>query len=250
VTGSLPRSSKKWLAGDVLMIILQGMNPSRFSIVHVLLVCLSTSVFAADNPVFADPEDKPNLPNVLLIGDSISIGYTLPVRELLKGKADVFRIPENGGPTTHGLEKIDVWLGTNKWDVIHFNWGLHDLKFMEDGRRQVGFDEYERNLEKLVERLKQTGAKLIWCSTTPLPPGKLSPLRKPGDDIAYNIVARRIMENHGVAINDLYAFALPRMKEIQQAANVHYTREGSEVLAKAVAFSIRTALSQPKEPGL
>ncbi len=220
------------------------MNPPRFSVLLCLSVLLANQVFAADNPVFAEPEDHPNLPNVLLIGDSISIGYTLPTRELLKGKADVFRIPENGGPTTHGLEKIDAWLGTNQWDVIHFNWGLHDLKFMENGRRQVGFDDYEQNLEKLVARLKQTGAKLIWCSTTPLPPGKLQPLRKPGDDIAYNIAARRLMEKHGIAIDDLHAFALPRMPEIQQAANVHYTEEGSATLAKAVAFSIRTALSE------
>jgi len=223
------------------------MNPTRFFLVIWAATLLSTSTNAADNPVFADPEDNPNLPNVLLIGDSISIGYTLPTRELLKGKADVFRIPENGGPTTHGLEKIDAWLGTNKWDVIHFNWGLHDLKFMENGRRQVGFDDYEQNLEKLVVRLKRTGAKLIWCSTTPLPPGKLTPLRQPGDDIAYNIVARRIMEKHTIAINDLYAFAQPRMAEIQQPANVHYTQEGSEALAHAVAFSIRTALSDTKD---
>ena len=213
-------------------------------LVYSAVILIAAVATAADNPVFADPEDKPNLPNVLLIGDSISIGYTIPTRELLKGKADLFRIPENGGPTTRGLEKIDAWLGDQTWDVIHFNWGLHDLKFMEDGRRQVGYDEYEQNLERLVVRLKQTGAKLIWCSTTPLPPGTLKPLRKPGDDIAYNIVARRIMEKHGVAINDLYAFAKPRMAEIQQAANVHYTREGSAVLAKAVAFSIRTALSE------
>lgn len=219
------------------------MNPARFLIFLCLGILHVGFSNAADNPVFADPEDKPNLPNVLLIGDSISIGYTLPTRELMKGKADIFRIPENGGPTTRGLEKIDDWLGDKKWDVIHFNWGLHDLKFMEDGRRQVGFDDYEQNLEKLVIRLKQTGAKLIWCSTTPLPPGVLKPLRKPGDDIAYNIAARRIMEKHSVTINDLYAFALPRMAEIQQAANVHYSREGSGRLAKAVAFSIRTVLS-------
>ena len=208
--------------------------------------CLAfvTNMFGAENPVFVDPEDKPNLPNVLLIGDSISIGYTLPTRELMKGKADIFRIPENGGPTTRGLEKIDIWLGDRKWDVIHFNWGLHDLKFMENGRRQVGLDDYEQNLEKLVIRLKQTGARLIWCSTTPLPPGTLKPLRKQGDDIAYNIAARRIMEKHDIQINDLHEFAFPRMAEIQQAANVHFTRDGSAVLAKAVAFSIRTELSE------
>jgi hypothetical protein len=66
------------------------------------------------------------LPRVLLIGDSISMGYTLDVRELLKGKANVHRIPTNGGPTTNGLKNIKAWLGDSKWDVIHFNWGLHD----------------------------------------------------------------------------------------------------------------------------
>ncbi len=220
------------------------MNPPLFPAIICLFAFLTNQAVAADNPAFVNPDDRPDLPNVLLIGDSISIGYTLPTRELLKGRADVFRIPENGGPATHGLEKIDAWLGTNQWDVIHFNWGLHDLKFMEDGRRQVGFDDYEQNLEKLVERLKLTGAKLIWCSTTPLPPGRLQPLRKPGDEIAYNIVARRIMEKHDIVIDDLYAFALPRMSEIQQPANVHFTEEGSATLAKAVAFSIRTVLSE------
>ncbi len=59
---------------------------------------------------------------MLLIGDSISIGYTMPVRKLLEGKANVHRIPTNGGPTKNGIANIDNWLGTKKWDVIHFNW--------------------------------------------------------------------------------------------------------------------------------
>jgi len=55
------------------------------------------------------------------------MGYTLRVREFLKGVANVHRIPENGGSTRDGLQKLDRWLGTGKWDLIHFNWGLHDL---------------------------------------------------------------------------------------------------------------------------
>src|SRR6266480_369829 len=55
--------------------------------------------------------DDPKLPRVLLIGDSISMGYTVPVQELLKGKANVHRVPENGGPTTNGLAKLKAWLG-------------------------------------------------------------------------------------------------------------------------------------------
>src|SRR5262249_4795155 len=80
------------------------------------------------DPAFAPVKDDPALPRVLLIGDSISIGYTVPARKLLQGKANVHRIPENGGPTSNGSAKLDKWLGDGKWDVIHFNWGLHDLK--------------------------------------------------------------------------------------------------------------------------
>ena len=58
--------------------------------------------------------DVAGLPRVLIIGDSISIGYTLPTRELLKGKVNVHRISTNGGPTIRGLVQIDSWLGSGK----------------------------------------------------------------------------------------------------------------------------------------
>src|SRR5262245_41201760 len=82
----------------------------------------------APNPAYAQIEDVAGLPRVLLIGDSISIGYTLDVREELKGKANVHRPATNCGPTTSGVRGIDQWLkvgaGSGKWDVIHFNFGL------------------------------------------------------------------------------------------------------------------------------
>jgi acyl-CoA thioesterase-1 len=187
--------------------------------------------------------DDPSLPRVLLIGDSISIGYTLPTRKLLAGKANVHRIPENGGPTTNGVAKLDKWLGPGKWDVIHFNWGLHDLK-LDTGKHQVPLELYEKNLAALVKTMKATGARVIWASTTPVPEGKLSPKRSNDDVIVYNKAARRIMEEQGVAINDLYAFALPRLKEIQQPVNVHFSEEGSRALAEEVAKAIATALKK------
>src|SRR3954451_8440143 len=63
-------------------------------------------------PSLAPIVDTPGLPRVLLIGDSISMGYTISVRELLKGEANVHRVPENGGDTANGLAKLDKWLGT------------------------------------------------------------------------------------------------------------------------------------------
>lgn len=196
------------------------------------------------SPAYAPITDDPKLPRVLLIGDSISIGYTLPVRKLLEGKANVHRIPTNGGPTTNGLANLKTWLGESKWDVIHFNWGLHDVKYMPDGKRQVSPEDYEKNLRELVKQLKATGATVIWCSTTPVPEGVTGVRRDPPDVPLYNEIAKKIMEENKVPTDDLYSFALPRLKEIQLPLNVHYSDAGSDVLATQVATAIEQFLSR------
>ncbi|MBL6765281.1 MAG: SGNH/GDSL hydrolase family protein [Verrucomicrobiae bacterium] len=203
------------------------------------------------NPAMAPIEDVAGLPRVLLIGDSISIGYTLATREALAGKANLHRIPANGGPTTSGLANIDKWLGDGHWDVIHFNWGLHDLKYMgpngenlvpkeKGGHQQVPPAEYEKNLAKLVKRLQQTKAKLIWRNTTPVPPGAAG--RVVGDSVKYNEIAAKVMKKHGIPTHDLYTMSKERMEELMLPANVHYKPEGSIVLGQDVARVILDAL--------
>ena len=56
---------------------------------------------------FHQPKDRADKPNVLLIGDSISIGYTVEVRKKLSQTADVFRVPSNAKATDFGLQNID-----------------------------------------------------------------------------------------------------------------------------------------------
>jgi hypothetical protein len=204
------------------------------------------------NPVLAEIEDVAGLPRVLLIGDSISMGYTLPVRNALKGKANVHRPKINCGPTTTGLKSIDAWLGDGKWDVIHFNWGLHDLKYMgpkgenlgdpsnPDCHQQVSPEEYEKNLRQLVERLKKTGAKLIWRNTTPVPEGAAG--RVVGDAVKYNAIAEKIMQENQIPIHDLYALVQPQQDKIMLPANVHFTKEGYDALAVDVVAVIQKTL--------
>lgn len=198
----------------------------------------------APNPAMDPIQDVAGLPRVLLIGDSISIGYTLPVRKLMEGKANVHRIPTNGGPTKNGVANITKWLGTSKWDVIHFNWGIHDLKYMPDGKRQVEPTDYEANLRSLVATLKKTGAKLIWATTTPIPEGELNPPRKFGQVKEYNDIAARVMAENGVAIDDLNAHITPQLATMQNPRDVHYTSAGSVYLAKQVAEEIGKALAK------
>jgi hypothetical protein len=197
------------------------------------------------NPAMAKVDDVAGLPRVLL---------TVPVRELLKGKANVHRPLTNCGPTSSGVAQIDNWLGDGKWDVIHFNWGLHDLKYLgpqgqnladpeaPGSHQQVPIDAYEANLRKLVARLQKTEAKLIWRSTTPVPEGAKG--RVVGDSAKYNAVAKNIMDEHGIAIDDQYAFALPQLKKIQRPADVHFTPEGSTALAEQAVASILKALGK------
>lgn len=206
----------------------------------------------APNPAFAPVEDVAGLPRVLLIGDSISIGYTLDVRTMLKGKANVHRIPTNGGPTSNGIENVAKWIEGSKWDVIHFNFGLHDLVFMgPDGARlvdpalpgahhQVSLADYEKNLTTIVQQLKATGAKVIWCNTTPVTPG--TPGRKSDESVMFNETAAKVMQAAGVPINDLYAHAKAKLAEVQLPQNVHFTPEGSKYLAEKVAAEIEKAL--------
>lgn len=191
-------------------------------------------------------------PRVLIIGDSISVGYTPFVSERLTGRADVIHAPGNSESTVTGLEKVDAWLGTQTWDVIHFNWGLHDMKYInektqlvavEKGRQWVPVEQYEPNLRMLVQRLKRTGAKLIWCATTPVPDGAGG--RVPGNEVPYNAAALRVMQAEGIPVNDLHGFVGSPEKRLAMGGkpkDVHYTDEGSKALADEVVKAIENAL--------
>ena len=231
-----------------------SMTPMRTVLSILILTCLTAVCYAQKKKgPLASIEDVPGLPRVLLIGDSISIGYTLSARKALKGVANVHRIPTNGGPTSKGLEHIEAWLGTSKWDVIHFNWGLHDLCYRHPKSKTQGsrdkvngtvthaVEEYSTNLEKLVLRMKKTGSRLIFATTTPVPEGEAG--RKIGDDLRYNKAARAVMKKHGVPINDLHAVMADRMDQFgTRPGNVHFKPEGSALLAQQVARAVKEAL--------
>ena len=149
--------------------------------------------------VAANAEEEADLPKVLIIGDSISIGYTPHVKQILKGTADVRHHKGNAQHTGTGLKQLDQWIGKTKWDVIHFNWGLWDLCYRHpkskvqghrdkvNGTLTTPLEQYGKNLDELVTRLKATDAKLIWANTTVVPEGEAG--RKMGDDKRYNDVA-------------------------------------------------------------
>lgn len=188
--------------------------------------------------------DEAGLPGVLLLGDSISEGYTPAVRAALAGRANVQQA--FGGSTQTGLAKLPQLLGARGWAVIHFNFGLHDLKHWKDnqldlsGPQVTPVADYEKNLTDLVGRLQATGADLVWATTTPVPPGANG--RVAGEEIVFNAAAARVMERAGIPVNDLHA-AASRWPELQKPENVHFTDEGSRRLGTQVAAVVAGRLS-------
>jgi lysophospholipase L1-like esterase len=174
-------------------------------------------------------KDDPKLPRVLLIGDSVSRGYTQPTRKALEGKANVHRAPANCGPTASGLKNLEVWLGEGKWDVIHFNFGIHD--------RATPAADYVKRLEAIVARLEKTGAKLIWASTTPIPD---NPAQKQtaASIVEKNALAAEVMKKHAIPTDDLFAAMTPRLAEFQPPLDVHFTGAGYDFLGTKVGESI------------
>ena len=178
-------------------------------------------------------KDDPALPRVLLIGDSVSRGYTQAVRQALAGRANVHRAPANCGPTATGLKQIEVWLGDGKWDVIHFNFGIHD--------RNTPLADYSARLEQLVQRMQQTGARLVWATTTPIPDNPQA-RQTAASIVDRNVAATAVMERHGVAVDDLHGFIMPHLKEVQPPNDVHFTAAGYDLLGRQVADAILAAL--------
>ncbi len=173
-------------------------------------------------------KDNPDLPRVLIIGDSVSRGYTQAVRNALQGKVNVHRAPANCGPTRTGLQKLDIWLGNGDWDLISFNFGIHD--------RKTDVSVYEENLKKIINRLKKTNARLLWVETTPIPEDT-----KYGPNSAIierNKLAAKIMQENRIAICSLYGWIYPDLQKFQNKNDVHFSGTGYQRLAEKVAQDI------------
>lgn len=216
---------------------------------NLLIIGLLISLISLPASFAQESSEENDLPKVLIIGDSISIGYTNPVKRILKGNAVVSRIKGNAQHTGTGLKKIDAWLGDTKWDVIHFNWGLWDLCYRSprsknkvNGTLTTSLVDYEKNLEKLVTRLKKTNATLIWAHITIVPDNE--PGRIVGDDKKYNDVATKIMKKHGVIINDLHSLTKDFSSDLfTGVGDVHYKKDGYEKIGKQVAGTIQNAIN-------
>ncbi|MDP6525367.1 MAG: GDSL-type esterase/lipase family protein [Kiritimatiellia bacterium] len=213
---------------------------------------------------------KASLPRVLFFGDSISGGYSKPLVKLMEGKAEMVRLGAvatyriNNEAWWHSsgrakaldfgsakaciadLERFEEHLSSNKYDVIHFNFGLNDIFRGRNGAWHNPVDQYAKDLETIVRLLKKNGARVIWSNITPIPAN--CPHNPEGDELIYNAAAERVMKAHDIPINDLHSVvkSWDGYENFMQGNDVHcggaYTK-----LAEQIAEEITAQLAQPRE---
>lgn len=206
----------------------------RIASIALCIICLAAS--------------SHKIKNVLIIGDSISIGYTPFVEKALAPDIVVIHNPGNGGNTRRGLDSLDVWTNNKNWDLITFNFGLHDMVYkdeqgkydLQNGKLTISLDEYRKNLELLVARLRKSAKTLLFVTTTIVPENSAG--RKPEDPAKYNEVALDVMKKNKIGVIDLYTPSLTIHPQTSKPGNVHYSPEGYERLAAVLVKSIKEAL--------
>jgi lysophospholipase L1-like esterase len=211
-----------------------------------LRIVAATACFALPMSGFAQDA---KLPRVVLLGDSIRMGYAPVVAKLLAGKAEIISNKANGGDSRNTLANLDKWAIDHKPDIVHFNCGIHDTKrFKASGKFQVSPEDYEANLRKIVDRLrKETKAALIFATTTPLHDERAAKGRAKAEyeltDAAiqqYNAIARKVMTELKVPINDLNAaIGVGDMRaKLLGGDGVHFSGDGTKRLADTVAAAL------------
>lgn len=187
--------------------------------------------------------------NVVLIGDSIRMGYQKYVQAELTGFAQVWGSDENGGSSQQVLESLDNVIERAP-DVVHINAGLHDLRRPFGSTvNQVTLEDYYRNIREITERIRAgTRSRLIWATTTPLDEewhnrvhGELGDFRRFAVDV--NTYSEGLLDQARILdleINDLNAVVVKAGPEkILSQDGVHFSDEGYAILGKAVADFIR-----------
>lgn len=225
------------------------------NLVIIALACLALPLLMAQKPVtkpeeiewtweVRPPHPDLNLPNVLLLGDSISRNYFPEVRKDLTGIANVYLMASSisvGDPRLEHQIKEFAEMEKVRFRVVHFNNGMHGWAYTEA--------EYRSQFPAFLRAVRSIAGKdgaLIWASTTPVLPdatgGATNPRIEARNRIALSFVTSDI------AVDDQYSL-MQKHQDLHQDP-VHFNPTGAAIQGDQVAAMIRSALKQPARENL
>ncbi len=190
---------------------------------------------------------------LLLMGDSIRLGYQEKVKELLKDECEVIFENDNSRFIQYHYWQLNQLLRHNEpFDMVHFNSGYWDMNIESPMKEALNpLPEYVAGLRKVVELIRSQGAIPIFANTVPIfQDGKGSDTiitnatftYKNEWVLAYNHAAEILMNELHVTINDLYSTMLNGPRYYKCDDRLHLTEEGSQECAVKIAQKIRNLL--------
>lgn len=213
------------------------------------LVCMAVTFAVAEKPVSISeeiewtwevrpPHPDPKLPNVLLLGDSISRNYFPEVRKDLAGIANVYLMASSisvGDPRLAHEIKEFAETENVSFRVVHFNNGMHGWAYTEE-QYKAGFPAFLRAVRSIAEK----GGVLIWASTTPV--------RSDATNGATNL---RVEQRNRIALGFVQPgiqvddqFSLMMQHQNLHEDSVHFNPAGAAIQGDQAAAMIRHALNR------
>jgi lysophospholipase L1-like esterase len=236
---------------------MQGNNNMKWLLIMALLLCGCQQTTPTPSDTRRVEPYHPNRLSILLIGDSISLGYTPYVLHDLHGLAYVTHAvnpPNDPGPGANPVNdhdsgeeaaNIGLYLKGHSYDIVHFNAGIWDMIQKTPGCHSSvdlyahTIPQYVANLKTIVQAIRAARAEPIFATTTavtsPVSCGVTAARVR-----AYNAAALELMRQMGVKVDDLYTDMLPYNAVYAQKPgqpDVHYTNPGYQFLADEVVNS-------------
>lgn len=215
-----------------------------FYILQAACICMAGEV--------SQPREQKKM-KVVLLGDSIRMGYQQVVKEALGGIADVWAPKENCQDSAFILSHLDKWLVGKQPDIVYINCGLHDA-FIDSGTQvRRSPEKYGANLEQIFSRIKKAskGATIIFALTTPVDEKKQQKsktygrlVRRNKDIDALNTVAAEKAAKYGIKTDDLHGLMIKYGGgSLLISDGIHPDTKGADILGRHVADTIKRALS-------
>ena len=187
---------------------------------------------------------------VLLLGDSIRIGYQNDVKELLAGEYEVICPEDNGRFAAYTLWQANQMF---KWnpdiELVHFNNGYWDMNIEAPMTEAIHpIEEYKSFLRRIVALCRQCGAKVVFATTVPIMEagaaadntGVEGTINYSNEWVKeYNAAAVEVMAELDVPVDDLYALCMEDDRRYKCEDLLHLSAEGSRRCAQQVAEYVR-----------
>jgi lysophospholipase L1-like esterase len=189
------------------------------------------------------PHPDPRLPNVLLLGDSLSRNYFPQVTRDLAGVANVYLMASStsvGDPRLPRQIREFAAMENVPFRIVHFNNGMHGWGYTE-GQYKAAFPEFLRTVRSLVAKNAGGTSALIWANITPVEPNAFNGASNSRID-ARNAIARSFIDAAHIPIDDQHALMLQHQNLHQDT--VHFNTAGSNLMGDQAAATIRSQLGK------